>query len=139
MNKRLTDFMEWFIGFSEGDVYFGFIRGCPCFCINQVDLVILEYIKNNLGFGNITIFKQKGSVYAQYMVTDITSIESFIVSINGNLFLKKTQMRFEKLVNSFNQKYNKQISLKVPLNSFRLAGFLPRKVLLELFFLKIKE
>jgi hypothetical protein len=87
--KSLTDFLEWFIGLIEGNGFFGFSRGRPYFCINQADLPVLEYIKQNLGFGMITTLKQKGTVYARYIVTNKNSIESFINYINGNLFLKK--------------------------------------------------
>jgi hypothetical protein len=62
-NKNLDNlFLDWFIGFTEGDGSFQIFTESGkkhlCFMLNQADLGLLNYIKKQFGFGNVTIFSQ---------------------------------------------------------------------------------
>jgi hypothetical protein len=59
-NKPLPsqDFLEWLIGFTEGDgCTMSTIRGECMFIITQstLDVAILNYIRDNLGFGSVFV------------------------------------------------------------------------------------
>lgn len=57
-------FLEWFIGFSEGDGCFLVSdQKTRCsFIIVQKDISLLYKIRTCLGFGNINIYTQKGQI-----------------------------------------------------------------------------
>ena len=52
----MTDsrFVEWFIGFSEGDGCFCKKDAYPIFVINQADLEVLNLERTTLGFGSVS-------------------------------------------------------------------------------------
>jgi len=87
-----TSFLEWFIGFSEGD--YNFIvsnkKNQLFFIINQKEEKVLYYIRANLGFGKVS----KYSSYSRYIVADRGSVDRLISIFNGNLVLNKTNARF---------------------------------------------
>lgn len=118
-------FLEWFIGFTEGDGSFGIQTlkqktiSSPnsrlSFVINQKDARILFLIRTTLGFGTVKFYKNtsldkenKPTSYWRYGVSDIQGIKRLIHLFNGNLVLNKTNQRFQKWIES----YNKNIQLQ---------------------------
>lgn len=87
-----TSFLEWFVGFSEGDGSFivSKKKNQLFFIINQKEEKVLNYIRANLGFGKVS----KYSSYSRYIVADRSSVDRLISIFNGNLVLNKTNARF---------------------------------------------
>ena len=128
-------FLEWFIGFVEGDGSFIVKKNKNnnnkylTFYINQKDPKLMYKIKKNLGFGNVIKYKQHNKIYYRYSVSDIDNIIRIIYLFNGNLILEKVQNRFKKWLDIYNEKYPKKISYKnfcpiLNLNSYWLSGFI---------------
>jgi hypothetical protein len=84
------NFLEWFIGFSEGDGSFIVSNNRLFFIINQKEEKILHYIRSNLGFGKVSNYK----FYSRYIVANKTNVDKLISIFNGNLVLSKTNLRF---------------------------------------------
>jgi hypothetical protein len=61
-------FLEWLIGFSEGDGSFFYSGKRLYFSIGQKDVKVLYYIKETLGFGNVYVFPNKE--YGRFEVSD---------------------------------------------------------------------
>ena len=83
-------FLQWFIGFTEGDASFIVSNARLFFIINQKEEKILHFIRTNLGFGKVS----KYGNYSRFIVADRTNIERLISIFNGNLILNKTNTRF---------------------------------------------
>jgi hypothetical protein len=66
---KITDvkFLQWFIGFSEGDGSFIISKTYCSFIINQ-EIALLYNIRTRLGFGKVTIYHQNGVKYGRYHV-----------------------------------------------------------------------
>ena len=94
-----TSFLEWFVGFSEGDGSFIVSKKRLFFIINQKEEKVLHYIRANLGFGKVS----KYSSYSRYIVADIHSVDRLISIFNGNLVLNKTNARFVLWLQARNQ------------------------------------
>jgi hypothetical protein len=90
--KNDKQFLEWFIGFSEGDGSFIVSKGRCFFILVQKDPKILYKIKKYLGFGSVS----QSGLYYRYIVASIPSIEKLINLFNGNFRLNKTCIRFSK-------------------------------------------
>lgn len=91
-------FLEWFIGFSEGDSSFIVSNNRLFFVINQKEEKILHIIRSNLGFGKVSTYK----TYSRFIVADTTNIDRLIYIFNGNLILNKTNARFMLWLNARN-------------------------------------
>jgi hypothetical protein len=129
-------FLEWFIGFTEGDGSFivslkkNKTRKNIFFFINQKDPKLMYKIKKELGFGQVIKYKQNNQTFYRYSVSDIKNINRLIHLFNGNLILKKVQNRFNKWLNCYNNLYpNEYIENKfnlptLNLNSGWLSGFI---------------
>lgn len=92
-------FLEWFIGFVEGDGSFIVSNTRLFFIINQKKEKILHFIRTNLGFGKISTYTSntgynKGKIYSRFIVADKNNIDRLISIFNGNLVLNKTNARF---------------------------------------------
>ena len=89
--KIKQSFLEWFVGFSEGDGSFICTTNKRnIFIINQKHIKVLTHLRSELGFGRVSQLKG----YARYTVADMLSVERLIAIFNGNLTLNKTQKRF---------------------------------------------
>jgi hypothetical protein len=93
--KRVSrSFLEWFIGFTEGDGSFLVSHACTgirlFFIITQKEPQILHFIKTNLGFGRVT----SHGIYFRFIVADKKNSDRLIHLFNGNLVFYKTQRRF---------------------------------------------
>lgn len=121
-------FIEWFIGFSEGDGSFiinstGYLE----FKITQssLDSQVLFKIKSTLGFGSV--FKQdKNSNTHHYRVRRKEHILIIINIFNGNMLLNKTFLKFSEWVVAYNIKYKANITIlaKNPINFSLLSAWL---------------
>ena len=85
-----NSFLEWFIGFSEGDGSFIVSNKRLFFIINQKQEKILNYIRANLGFGKVSRYLS----YSRYIVADRNCVDKLISIFNGNLVLYKTNAGF---------------------------------------------
>lgn len=103
-----NSFLEWFVGFFEGD---------GCFTItNRKDMIfvitqgiqnknILEYIKNTLGFGSVI---KQGSRTFRYVVQDFINMRYLLHLFNGNLVLPSRKKMFLKMLAHYNEKMDKK-------------------------------
>ena len=91
-HKKKIDksFLEWFVGFSEGNGSFIVSKEGLLFIINQKEEKILYYIRTNLGFGKVSLYK----TYSRFVVANKKNIDRLISIFNGNLVLDKTHSRF---------------------------------------------
>ena len=102
-NKNLSkDWLNWFIGFSEGDGSFIIDnRNNLQFVITQKDIKILEMIKNTLNFGRVI---KQGKLTYRYIVEQKILIELLILIFNGNMLLPSRIKRFKVFLEMFNKK-----------------------------------
>jgi len=91
-----TTFLEWFVGFSEGDGSFFMTRKRNYFVINQKDLTLLYKIQAYLGFGVVFEYMQNGEKIGRYAVQSPKNCLKIATIFNGNLVLEKTNARFTK-------------------------------------------
>ena len=127
INKFNPSFLEWFIGFSEGDGSFLISSGKTIFSIHlhKIDLPLLYIIKTELNMGNV--YESKDS--AIFIVKAKQDILTLIEIFNGNIFLKKKQVQFERWVYNYNLKNKLSIEMKdfhfqPSLMNAWLAGFI---------------
>jgi cytochrome c oxidase subunit 1 len=135
-NKSLpsNNFLEWFIGFTEGDGSFTITkRGELQFVISQnsLDVQVLYYIKEQLGFGTV-IQQSKSDKTHRYIVQDIKNISLICSLFNGNMVFLTRNTRFLIFLAAFNDKaLRSKIDIIEPisttiiptLNDYWLSGF----------------
>lgn len=141
-------FLEWFIGFFEGDGYLGFSEKCNrphnrknytkpvCerlyVSICQKEKQIIEKIAYIFGFGSISSFKKNDNIYWRWTLDSQKSIENIFYLFSGNLIIKKRQQQFLKFVeigqkkNMFKSPFNKEKvwSSNISLTNGWLSGFI---------------
>jgi hypothetical protein len=129
-NKVNMSFLEWFVGFTEGDGSFVISKNKVYFDITQTleDIQILYKIKRELGFGKVLIRTESHRNVGVYYVTSEENFFKLISIFNGNLSTKYKKDQFLNWLNTFNSQYNKNIQfidrLIIPcLNSGWLSGF----------------
>ena len=114
-------FLEWFIGFSEGDGLFD--QSQLAFIINQKDPKLLFRIKKKLGFGSV--YETSDSGIWRYSVTGKTNCLRLYYLFNGNLTLQKIIDKFVKWTVMLSPKLEVQKNpIPMTLNSAWLAGFI---------------
>lgn len=126
-------FLEWFVGFTEGDG--SFIVSIDktgkkrlFFMITQKDIQALHKLRSTLGFGNV---QKHGSAH-RYAASSKADIDRLIALFNGNLLLDKTNKRFREWVNVRNDlrsdkkpiKVLEQLKISEYLNNGWLSGFI---------------
>nr|AYQ94228.1 hypothetical protein [Borodinellopsis texensis] len=101
--KNYTRFLEWFIGFSEGDGSFIIRNETPTrprlvFEVSQKDPKVLFLIRKMLGFGRVRYYirTETGEAYWTYIVDTKPNIQRIIALFNGNLVLPKRRFFFNK-------------------------------------------
>jgi hypothetical protein len=125
-NKINTHFLQWFIGFTEGDGSFIVSNTRLFFIINQKQEKILHIIHTFLGFGKVSKYK----TYSRFIVADKTNVDRLISIFNGNLVLQKTNARFVSWLHARNMYTNEKIPYlgKNEFSSFEnnawLSGFI---------------
>jgi hypothetical protein len=121
-------FLEWLIGFSEGDgCFIVSSRGTSIFVITQRtrDIQVLEHIKHTLGFGRVI---KQGPHTSRFIVEDIASIRLLVALFNGNMVFPLKQSSFALFLEAYNRRQGVThvpfiSTLVVPtLNDFWLAG-----------------
>jgi len=122
--KPNTDkFLEWFIGFSEGDGSFIVSNKRNYFIINQKDLKILYKIKKILGFGQVFKYTQKNQSYGRFVIQDELNCKRLASIFNGNLVLEKNNLRFKSWLKTLHiQPSEKKGTLR--LDNAWLSGFI---------------
>jgi LAGLIDADG endonuclease len=101
-----ANWLEWFIGFVEGDGGIYTHNGRLSFVITQDESAILYHIKDQLGFGNVRF--DKGVQSYRYVVSDLPTIVLLMHLFNGNLVLEH-RIRQLALLRGINQiKINKR-------------------------------
>ena len=111
-------FLEWFIGFSEGDGSFLIspAQDSPqspepqrlFFTITQKEPQVLHWLRSIMGFGKVTAH---GDDF-RYTVADLESLDRLIYIFNGNLILDKTNARFAAWVKARNIIHARGLSIK---------------------------
>ena len=108
------NFLEWFIGFTEGDGSFIVSKNKVYFDITQSlkDIQVLYYIKKQLGFGKILIRSENNRNVAVFYVTSKDNFTRLMTIFNGNLstFYKKEQ--FKIWLDTYNKQYGMNILFK---------------------------
>lgn len=98
-NNKFIDcnWLNWFVGFSEGDGAILEYNGRSRFVLTQKDVVVLEKIKSVLNFGHIRYtMNQNGYVkYGRFIVSDNNDILLLYLLFNGNLRInyRKEQLK----------------------------------------------
>jgi LAGLIDADG endonuclease len=114
-----SKFLEWFIGFSEGEGSFILAkRGDLSFVITQstTDIQSLNYIKDNIGFGKVIKQSIKQNTH-RFVVQDTKNIFLICLIFNGNMVFPTRKARFLMFLASFNEKLlKKNLSTILPLD-----------------------
>lgn len=101
-----TSFLEWFLGFTEGDGSFIVSsRGNLMFVITQstTDIQVLNYIQQQLGFGRVI---KQGKNTSRFIVQDISNLHILIQLFNGNIVFPSKQNSFFEFLTHFNKLSN---------------------------------
>ena len=107
-NKEQPDkkFLEWFIGFSEGEGSFILAkRGDLAFVVTQstLDVKVLNHIKDKLGFGKVIKQSVKQNTH-RFVIQDINNLYLICLLFNGNMVFPTRKARFLTFLCSFNEK-----------------------------------
>lgn len=105
-NKPSQEFLEWFVGFFEGDGSFILVkRGDVSVVITQSekDIEILNKIKNTLAMGNIIIQSKKNKTY-RWIVNKRQDIYLLCLIFNGNIVLPTRSVKFSIFISKLNEK-----------------------------------
>ena len=114
--KPDKSFLEWFIGFTEGEGSFILAkRGDMSFVITQSssDLKVLNYIKDNLHFGKIIIQSKKQNTH-RYIVQNMQDINLICELFNGNMVFPTRRARFLSFLSFFNERLLKKNEETIP-------------------------
>ena len=114
-------FLEWFIGFTEGDG--SFEQSKRAFIINQKDPKLLFRIKKKLGFGSV--YETSVSGIWRYSVTGTKNCLRLYYLFNQNLALTKTLHKFQNWSSQLNPEMPVQRTpVNITLKNGWLAGFI---------------
>lgn len=113
--KLQRSFLEWFIGFSEGDCTFHTWvdkkKKRAGFTIDQQDPKVLYCIKQQLGFGRVLPYKNGW----RFQIWDTDGLIRLFCLFYGNLVLDKRHLKFQKWMTFIrfpNDFFISEISLK---------------------------
>lgn len=109
------DFLEWLIGFTEGDgCMTAATRGDCSFVITQstADIDVLYYIRDTLGFGSV-IEQSIENFTHRFVVQDKASLWLLCQLLNGNLVFPIRQAKFLAFLVAFNR-YISTGTLRLP-------------------------
>ena len=126
-----SSFLEWFIGFTEGDGSFIVSKEKVYFDITQKidDIQVLYYIRKELGFGKVLCRKESHRRVGVFYVSSKENYLKLIHIFNGNLCSIYRDKQFKLWLNAFNKQYKENIKYidkrVVPcLNTAWLSGFI---------------
>lgn len=127
-NKK---FLDWFIGFTEGDGSFVVSKGKVYFDLTQTidDIQVLVFIQKELGFGQILKRTEEHRRVGVFYVTGKENFCKLIDIFNGNLCSLYKKEQFKNWLTAFNKQYseNKEIkdnNIKPSLETGWLSGFI---------------
>lgn len=105
-------FLEWFIGFTEGDGSFIVSKNKVYFDITQSlsDIQVLYYIKKQLGFGKVLIRKEEDRNVGVFYVSSAENFTRLIHIFNGNICTNYKKEQFKLWLHTYNKQYNMDIS-----------------------------
>lgn len=111
INKK---FLEWFIGFTEGDGSFITSKNKVYFDITQnlTDVQVLYYIKKELGFGKVLFRTEKDRNVAVFYVTSKENFTRLMAIFNGNLSTKYKKEQFRVWLDTYNKQYGMNLIFK---------------------------
>lgn len=115
--KPSKSFLEWFIGFTEGEGSFVLSKkGDMSFVVTQScsDVNVLNYIKDNLGFGTVIVQSSKQKTH-KYVVQDIINISLICELFNGNMVFPTRKARFMSFISFFNERLIKKNNKIIPI------------------------
>jgi hypothetical protein len=103
INNLKPNFLEWFVGFAEGDgsFYVKNEKNGPrvIFEVSQKYPQPLYRIKKELGFGTVRKeIRANGQVYWKFIIESKSNIPRIAALFNGNLILPKRRVQFEKWI-----------------------------------------
>ena len=116
-NNKLPNskFLEWFIGFTEGEGSFTVAkRGDLAFVITQstMDIECLNFIKDNLGFGKVIKQSIKNNTH-RFVVQDIKNLIILCNLFNGNMVFPTRNAKFIIFLSAVNEKLLKKNMNKI--------------------------
>lgn len=132
-NLPSRDFLEWLVGFTEGDGCFIVnSRGTAVFVITQatIDIKILFLIKRTLGFGRVI---KQGPTTSRFIVENKTHIILLVALFNGNLVFNFKHASFALFLTAFNNRSNNPpvvlitILVTPTISDYWLCGFTDAK------------
>lgn len=83
------NWLNWFVGFSEGDGAILCYNSQPRFVLTQKDINILYDIQKKLNFGKVIVYKKNNKIlYGRYIVSDLKNCILLYLIFNGNLCMK---------------------------------------------------
>lgn len=102
-----NEFLDWFLGFSEGDGSFiRAKRGDISFVITQDtrDIQILNLIQNVLGFGKVI---KQSNITSRYVVQDKKGLYLLALLFNGNIITTAKKESFKLFLSALNRHISK--------------------------------
>jgi LAGLIDADG endonuclease len=94
-------FLQWFVGFWEGDGSLwtsyeesAFTKNRLSLSIAQKEKTIITTIANTFGFGDVSTWKVNGATYWRWTVESKNGLERLVFLFSGNLILPKRQNQF---------------------------------------------
>lgn len=128
--KIQPKFLEWFVGFTEGDGSFIVSKDKIYFDITQnlADIQVLYYIKKQLGFGQVIIRSELKRNVGVFYVTGKENYLRLLTVFNGNLSTSYKKEQFKIWLDTFNKQYKenlvfKNTLIKPSLTSAWISGF----------------
>ena len=128
--KININFLEWFIGFTEGDGSFIVSKNKVYFDITQnlKDIQVLYYIKKELGFGKVLIRSEKHRNVGVFYVSSKENFTRLMAIFNGNLSTNYKKEQFRVWLDIYNKQYSMKITfkdklVKPSLSSGWISGF----------------
>lgn len=98
-----NDFLSWFVGFSEGDGSFYTSGGRLFFTLVQsdIDITLLQSIKENLGIGFVNTHNAKAGT-ASFRVSSIKQMQLLLHLFNGNTVFPYKYNQFLAVLEAYN-------------------------------------
>ena len=118
-----SNWLGWFVGFSEGDGYLGINENRPVFVLTQKESKILYEIRDTLQFGYVKDFGK----FSRFIVRDQANILLLFYLFNGNLHIEHKISQLVEWFSLLNKNHNllKVITkpVKLSLNNSWFSGF----------------
>ena len=124
-------FLEWFIGFTEGDGSFIVSKEKVYFDITQniEDVQVLYYIQKELGFGKILLRKEEHRRVGVFYISSKEHFLKLVHIFNSNICSNYRNEQFKLWLTTFNNQYKENVvwidrKVKPSLHTAWLTGFI---------------